>query len=128
MPERETAAMGEELWWRDRAMWLLVRALGGKVSITDEEWARVPERPDLILDHADGVMRWTAKERSDEDEAPGLERGYLSASDRAMIAHITGGGIRNRELLVEFDDEDKPASPLAAELDGQLPLPGTEPG
>ena len=62
MPERETAAMGEELWWRDRAMWLLVRALGGKVSITDEEWERVPERPELILDHADGVMRWTALE------------------------------------------------------------------
>ena len=86
MPERETSAMGEELWWRDRAMWLLVRALGGKVSITDEEWERVPERPELVLDHADGVMRWTALE---------------------------------------------PASPLAAdpaspEIDGQLPLPGTE--
>ena len=62
MAERETAAMGEDLWWRDRAMWLLVRHLGGKVRISDEEWALVPERPELILDHADGVMRWTALE------------------------------------------------------------------
>ena len=62
MPEHETIALAGEVAFRTKAMWLLVRHLGGKVSITDEEWARVPDRPELILDHADGVMRWTALE------------------------------------------------------------------
>ena len=62
MPERETAAMGEELWWRDRAMWLLVRRLGGEVTVTAEEWESAPERPDLIIDRDGEVMRWTARE------------------------------------------------------------------
>ena len=78
MPERETAAMGEELWWRDRAMWLLVRRLGGEVTVTAEEWESAPERPELILDRDGGVMRWgktydvmrwTARERSGEKGA-----------------------------------------------------------
>ena len=62
MPEHETVALADEVLWGKRAMWLLLRALGGKVTISDEEWARVPERPELILDRADGVMRWTARE------------------------------------------------------------------
>jgi hypothetical protein len=62
VPEVVSIADGEEILWHKRALWLLLRALGGKVSITDEEWARVPERPELILDRSDGVMRWTARE------------------------------------------------------------------
>jgi hypothetical protein len=62
MAERETIALAEEVAWRERAMWLLVRALGGKVSISDEQWAQVPERPELVIDRSGGVMRWTARE------------------------------------------------------------------
>jgi|HubBroStandDraft_6_1064221.scaffolds.fasta_scaffold1907798_2 hypothetical protein len=66
MPERVSIADGEEIRFRERAMWLLVHRRGGEVTVTDEEWSRVPEHPELILDRAEGVMRWTAKERSDE--------------------------------------------------------------
>jgi hypothetical protein len=58
----ETIALAREVAWRERAMWLLVRALGGKVSISDEQWAQVPERPELVIDRSGGVMRWTARE------------------------------------------------------------------
>jgi hypothetical protein len=49
MPERTSIADGEEIKFRERAMWLLVHRRGGEVTVTDEEWARVPEHPELIL-------------------------------------------------------------------------------
>lgn len=70
MPERETIADGAELAWQKRAIWLLLRDLaGGSVVITDEMWGRVPAEPELIIDRADGLMRWTARERTDEKGA-----------------------------------------------------------
>jgi len=33
------------------------------------------------------------------------DTGHLSAADRAMVARVTGGGIRSREMQVEFSDE-----------------------
>ncbi len=41
-----------------------------------------------------------------EDEAVTPEFGHLSASDRALIAWITGGRIRSREIRVELEDEE----------------------
>jgi hypothetical protein len=79
MPERETIALAEDLAFREKAMWLLIRKLGGEVVISDEEWVHVPEAPELILARTDGAMRWVAqrryvipvlepgKERSDEE-------------------------------------------------------------
>lgn len=32
--------------------------------------------------------------------------GHPTASDRALIARVTSGGIRNKELFVPFADED----------------------
>jgi hypothetical protein len=98
MPENETVALAEDLLFRERAMWLLIRALGGEVSITDKEWERVPERPELILDRSYGVMRWTAREpEKASDFIPGFIPGAEAESD-------------------------------PSELPGQLPLPGTEAG
>ena len=61
MPENETIALAGEVLWRERAMWYLVRRLGGEVVISDREWESVPERPDLILARTDGAMRWVAR-------------------------------------------------------------------
>jgi hypothetical protein len=33
------------------------------------------------------------------------ETGRLTASDRELVARVTGGGIRNKELFVPFEDE-----------------------
>ena len=85
MPENETVADGIELAFRERAMWLLIRRLGGEVVISDQEWEMVPAEPELILARTDGAMRWVATRRY---IIPVLE----------------------------------PASPVAAELDGQLAL------
>jgi hypothetical protein len=76
VPENETIALAEDLAFREKAMWLLIRKLGGEVEITAEEWASVPEEPCMILGResvtrwgkAYDVMRWTAKERSDDKE------------------------------------------------------------
>ena len=63
MPENETVALEQDdAFWR-KAAWLLLRRLGGEVVITDEEWARVPEEPELILARTDGAMRWIAQRR-----------------------------------------------------------------
>lgn len=62
MPEIVSIADGDELAFRAKQVWLLLRALGGKVRISDEEWEQVPDAPDLILDRKDGVMTWTAME------------------------------------------------------------------
>src|ERR1700727_1520718 len=72
MPERETIADGAELDWQRKAIWLLVRALGGEVTIADAEWELVPERPELVIDRADGLMRWTAKEPPESGAAASL--------------------------------------------------------
>ena len=97
MPEIESIADGTELAWQRKAMWLLLRRLGGEAVISDQEWASVPEQPELIIGRegetrwgkTEYLMRWTAR-------------------------------------------EPEAASPVAAEsgseLDGQLALPGTEPG
>jgi hypothetical protein len=53
----------EDLLFRYKAMWLLIRRLGGEVVISDEEWAHVPEAPELILARTDGAMRWVATRR-----------------------------------------------------------------
>lgn len=65
MAENETIALAQDdAFWR-KAAWLLARRLGGEVVITDEEWGRVPEAPDMILARADGgAMRWVAQRRS----------------------------------------------------------------
>ena len=98
MAENETIADGAELAWREKAMWLLLRRLGGEVVISDQEWASVPERPELIIGRegetrwgkTEYLMRWTAREP--EAAAP--------------VA----------------------AEPDGPEMAGQLALPGTEPG
>ena len=82
MPERITIADGDELAFRERAMWLLLHEFcGGSVSITDEMWARVPERPELILDRADGVMRWTAQEAAVKPEPASLVAAELDPAE-----------------------------------------------
>jgi hypothetical protein len=63
MPERISIADGDELAFRYKAMWLLIRRLGGEVVISDEEWSHVPEAPELIMARTDGAMRWVATRR-----------------------------------------------------------------
>jgi hypothetical protein len=63
MPEIVSIADGDELAFREKAMWLLIRKLGGEVVISDEEWSHVPEAPELILARTDGAMRWVATRR-----------------------------------------------------------------
>ena len=49
-------------------------------------------------------LRKIVEGRDDDEVVP--EFGHLSASDRALVAWITGGGIRSREIRVELDEED----------------------
>jgi hypothetical protein len=88
----ETVALAEEAAWRERAMWLLVRALGGKVSISDEQWAQVPERPELVIDRSDGVMRWTAREHeaapAAAEPAPPQIKGQLALDGDEPTARL----------------------------------------
>ena len=42
-----------------------------------------------------------------EEEPVIADVGHPSASDRAMVARATGGGIRSRELQVKFSDEEE---------------------
>ena len=80
MAEDVTIADGAELAWQKRAIWLLLRRLGGTADITDAEWAEVPDEPELIISResvtrwgkTQDVMRWTARERADEK---GADRG-----------------------------------------------------
>ena len=73
MAEDETAALAEEVAWREKAMWLLIRKRGGEVEIADEAWERIPQEPKLIIDRADGLMRWTALEPGGARAAGELE-------------------------------------------------------
>ena len=43
----------------------------------------------------------------DEDDEVVPDFGHLSASDRELLAWITGGGIHSREIQVEFSDEEE---------------------
>ena len=61
MAEDVTITDGAELAWQKRAIWLLLRRLGGEVVISDREWESVPDEPDLILARTDGAMRWVAR-------------------------------------------------------------------
>jgi hypothetical protein len=73
MPERVSIADGDDLLFRERAMWLLIRRLcrdgRAAVTVTDEEWEQVPERPELIIARSGDAMVWTARERSEEKGA-----------------------------------------------------------
>jgi hypothetical protein len=63
MPEIVSIADGDEVAFREKAMWLLIRKLGGEVVISDQEWEMVPEEPELIFARTDGAQRWVATRR-----------------------------------------------------------------
>ena len=139
MPEIVSIADGEELQFREKAMWLLLCKLGGEVVISDEEWSRVPEAPELIMARTEGAMRWVATRRYIVPvlEAPEPARAAIRAelesrpADPEFRQRLKARIEADREMLSRLEEPE--ASPLAAGLDGtempgQLPLPGTEPG
>jgi hypothetical protein len=58
---RRTRVLEDEVAWLTRAMWLLLVSLGGKVEVSRELWEAVPDRPELTIDQAGEVMRWSAE-------------------------------------------------------------------
>lgn len=59
---------------------------------------------------APSVLRdaFLASAAQDDEADLIVDFGPVSQSDRALVAWVTGGGIRNKELQVEFDDEGEP--------------------
>ena len=76
MAEPETEALADEVLWREKAMWLLIREMyGGEVTVSKAEWEAIPDRPEIVIaGTADGGMRWTARDAASPVAAELAER------------------------------------------------------